>query len=123
MALRLWKKFQEYEDAGIVTQMLVEIFREGSKLGFRPPPKNGTTTVLSRPGTAVTMQNENRNTPGTPDAGTATAAANTTPANAAPTSAPTTPRQAFRRSIALTPSNGSFSGPGSGDFFGGSPLR
>lgn len=123
MALRLWKKFQEYEDAGIVTQMLVEIFREGSKLGFRPPPKNGVATVLSRPGTAVTMQNEGRNTPGTPDAGAAAAAANTTPANAAPTSAPTTPRQAFRRSIALTPSNGSFSGPGSGDFFGGSPLR
>ncbi|KAJ5661938.1 uncharacterized protein N7477_009554 [Penicillium maclennaniae] len=39
MALRLWKKFQEYEDAGIVAQMLEEIFREGSKLGFRPPPR------------------------------------------------------------------------------------
>ncbi|KAJ5173111.1 Peptidase C19 ubiquitin carboxyl-terminal hydrolase 2 [Penicillium capsulatum] len=123
MALRLWKKFQEYEDAGIVAQMLVEIFREGSKLGFRPPPKNGTATVLSRPGTAVTMQNGGRNPPSTPDAGAATVAANGASANGAPTSAPTTPRQAFRRSIALTPSNGSFSGPGSGDFFGGSPLR
>ncbi|KAL4887154.1 PAB-dependent poly(A)-specific ribonuclease subunit pan2 [Aspergillus karnatakaensis] len=111
MALRLWKKFQEYEDAGIVSQILEEIFREGSKLGFRPPPRNGVPTVLSRPGTAVTMQNNSgRNTPSTPDAGTAA-------------SAPATPRQAFRRSIALTPSNGTFSGPGSGEFFGGSPLK
>lgn len=115
MALRLWKKFQEYEDAGIVGQILEEVFREGSKLGFRPPARNGVATVLSRPGTAVTMQNNNsgRNTPSAPDAGAAAAAA----------SAPATPRQAFRRSIALTPSNGTFSGPGSGEFFGGSPLK
>ncbi|KKK14706.1 hypothetical protein P175DRAFT_0449923 [Aspergillus ochraceoroseus IBT 24754] len=121
MALRLWKKFQEYEDAGIVSQILEEIFREGSKLGFRPPPRNGTAMVLSRPGTAVTMQNNSgRNTPSTPEAGGATAAV---AAAAAGTSAPATPRQAFRRSIALTPSNGSFAGPGTGDFFGGSPLK
>ncbi|BCS20566.1 poly(A)-specific ribonuclease [Aspergillus puulaauensis] len=115
MALRLWKKFQEYEDAGIVGQILEEVFREGSKLGFRPPARNGVATVLSRPGTAVTMQNNNsgRNTPSAPDVGAAAAAA----------SAPATPRQAFRRSIALTPSNGTFSGPGSGEFFGGSPLK
>ncbi|OQE26612.1 hypothetical protein PENSTE_c005G06954 [Penicillium steckii] len=125
MAMRLWKKFQEYEDAGIVAQMLEEIFREGQKLGFRPPPKNGTAAVLSRPGTAITMQNDSgRNTPSAPDANAAAAAAgNAAAANAPPTSAPTTPRQAFRRSIALTPSNGSFSGPGTNDFFGGSPLR
>lgn len=128
MALRLWKKFQEYEDAGIVAQMLEEIFREGSKLGFRPPPKNATAVVLSRPGTAVTMQDSGRNTPSTPDAtasaaAAAAAAATAAATSAAPTSAPSTPRQAFRRSIALTPSNGTFSGPGAGDFFGGSPLR
>ena len=128
MALRLWKKFQEYEDAGIVAQMLEEIFREGSKLGFRPPPKNATAVVLSRPGTAVTMQDSGRNTPSTPDAtasavAAAAAAATAATTSAASTSAPSTPRQAFRRSIALTPSNGTFSGPGAGDFFGGNPLR
>ncbi|PWY70997.1 hypothetical protein BO70DRAFT_321589 [Aspergillus heteromorphus CBS 117.55] len=112
MALRLWKKFKEYEDAGIVSQILDEIFREGQKLGFRPPPRNGVPTVLSRPGTAVTMQNNSgRNTPNTPDVVGAAA------------SAPATPRQAFRRSIALTPSNGSFAGPGTGDFITGSPLK
>ncbi|KAL2829793.1 PAB-dependent poly(A)-specific ribonuclease subunit pan2 [Aspergillus cavernicola] len=111
MALRLWKKFQEYDDAGIVNQILEEIFREGSKLGFRPPPRNGVATALSRPGTAVTMQNTSgRNTPSAPDV-------------IAAASAPTTPRQAFRRSIALTPSNGTFSGPGIGEFFSGSPLK
>ncbi|KAG0161119.1 hypothetical protein PDIDSM_8652 [Penicillium digitatum] len=120
------EKFQEYEDAGIVSQMLEEIFREGSKLGFRPPPKNGgTITVLSRPGTAVTLQNDSgRNTPSTPDTRSVVPVALTSAAPiAGPPSAPTTPRQAFRRSMALTPSNGSFSGPGTGDFFGGSPLR
>jgi PAB-dependent poly(A)-specific ribonuclease subunit 2 len=112
MALRLWKKFQEYEDAGVVSQILEELFREGSKLGFRPPARNGIATVLSRPGTAVTMQNNSgRNTPSTPEVSGPAA------------SAPTTPRQGFRRSVALTPSNGSFAGPGAGDFFGGSPLK
>lgn len=117
MALRLWRKFQEYEDAGVVAQMLEEIFREGVKLGFRPPTRNGT--VLSRPGTAVTLQNASgRHTPTTPDvmaSGPATAVA--------VASAPTTPHQGFRRSVALTPSSVSRSGPGSGDFFVGSPLR
>lgn len=154
MALRLWKKFQEYEDAGIAAQILEEIFREGSKLGFRPPPRTGSATaVLSRPGTAVTMlNNSGRNTPSTPEAGcgggggggggssstpggaAATTGTGTgtqgggggagnTAAAAASASAPTTPRQGFRRSIALTPSNGTFGGSGTGDFFGGSPLR
>ncbi|KAL5366213.1 PAB-dependent poly(A)-specific ribonuclease subunit pan2 [Aspergillus floccosus] len=116
MALRLWKKFLEYEDAGIVSQILEEIFREGSKLGFRPPPRNGTAAVLSRPGTAVTMQNTNsgRNTPTVPDAAGAPPV---------PASAPTTPGRGFRRADALTPGDGTFSGPGAGDFFGGSPLK
>ncbi|KAI5296428.1 poly(A)-specific ribonuclease [Ascosphaera acerosa] len=39
MALRLWKKFQEYEREGTVAQILEDIFREGVRLGFRPPPR------------------------------------------------------------------------------------
>lgn len=146
MALRLWKKFQEYEDAGIVNQMLEAIFREGLRQGFRPPPRNGgnnTTTVLSRPGTAVTMQAGNTNGRNTPSNGTPTTSAATlaTPPSShstlattggdaspvpPPMSAPTTPRQGFTRSNALMPSNGSFTSPGSasGDpFTAGSPLR
>jgi PAB-dependent poly(A)-specific ribonuclease subunit 2 len=137
MALRLWKKFQEYEDAGIVTQMLEEIFSQGFKLGFRPPPRNGNSTpasgsatgsaatptvaaaALTRPGTAISNGNatnaSGRNTPDLTGNAAGTAAAGN--------STPSTPRQAFRRSNALTPSNGTFGTPGQPDFFSGSPLR
>jgi PAB-dependent poly(A)-specific ribonuclease subunit 2 len=111
MALRLWRKFQEYEDAGIIPQMLEEIFREGFRLGFRPPPRNGGD--LTRPGTAVNAASgSGRNTPDVGGAGYLNGG-----------SAPSTPGQAFRRSHALTPSNGSFGAPAPGDVFSGSPLR
>ena len=125
MALRLWKKFQEYEDAGIIAQILEEIFREGFKHGFRPPPRNGNGVAL-RGGAAVgggAATSSGRNTPdlvaggggGTPGVGNFSTSGG---------SAPSTPRQAFRRSLGLTPSNGSFGTPGKGgDFFAGSPLR
>ena len=116
MALRLWKKFQEYEDAGVVSQILEEIFREGLRLGFRPPPRNpdgtpATTTAPAatagvRPGTAPNGNGRN-----TPDIGP---------------SRPSTPpsRHVFRRSDVLTPSSSTFRGNASTDFFStGSPLR
>lgn len=119
MALRLWKKFQEYEDAGIISQILEEIFREGFKHGFRPPPRNGngvTTTIRGPTAAAAAVSSSSgRNTPDLAASGGAGGSVG---------SAPSTPRQAFRRSLGLTPSNGSFGTPGKGgDFFGGSPLR
>lgn len=36
-ALRLWRKYEEFCDAGIVEPMLEEIYREGKKWGYRPP--------------------------------------------------------------------------------------
>lgn len=36
-ALRLWKKYEEFRDAGVVEQMLEEIYREGKKWGYKPP--------------------------------------------------------------------------------------
>lgn len=42
MALRLWRKFQEYEDAGIAEQMIEDIYRKGSKYGWKPPARDGT---------------------------------------------------------------------------------
>lgn len=36
-ALRLWRKYEEFYDAGIVEEMLDEIYREGRKYGFRAP--------------------------------------------------------------------------------------
>ncbi|QKX58719.1 uncharacterized protein TRUGW13939_05846 [Talaromyces rugulosus] len=121
MALRLWKKFQEYEDAGIVNQILEEIFSQGFKLSFRPPQRNGNPAVaLNRPGTAVAANNNSTNVSGrnTPDL----SSSNVT-SSAAGNSTPSTPRQAFRRANALTPSNGTFGAPGQPDFLGGSPLR
>ncbi|KAK2744060.1 poly(A)-specific ribonuclease [Onygenales sp. PD_40] len=124
MALRLWKKFQEYEDAGIINQMLEEIFREGFKLGFRPPPRNGINP--NQPPAASgnppnRFPTSGRNTPDMAGVGAGTLSTS----GSVNGSTPSTPRQAFRRSAALTPSNGSFSGMGNKvpDVFGGSPLR
>lgn len=123
MALRLWKKFQEFEDAGVVNQMLEEIFAQGFKLGFKPPPRNAgslpsVAMPLTRPSTAISNSNltngSGRNTPDPVTHAGATSSA---------TSTPSTPRQAFRRANALTPSNGTFGAPGQSDFIGGSPLR
>lgn len=116
MALRLWKKFQEYEDAGIISQIVEEIFREGIKLGFRPPPRNGNGVTVKGPVPPPSSSGRN-----TPDLG---ASGGIGTLSGSGGSAPSTPRQAFRRSLGLTPSNGSFGNPGKGgDFFGGSPLR
>jgi PAB-dependent poly(A)-specific ribonuclease subunit 2 len=167
MALRLWKKFQEYSDAGIINQMLEEIFREGVKLGFRPPPRHQTSTVTTiSASSSATPLTTSPNNPSsvpvgstaavpaaagprlgpsaissgrnTPDFGASLAAAAGGVATAAgPTgnpntsgsmngsSAPSTPRQIFRRSAALTPSNGTFSGNNvkNPTFGAGSPLR
>ncbi|EFW21809.1 PAB-dependent poly(A)-specific ribonuclease subunit 2 [Coccidioides posadasii str. Silveira] len=149
MALRLWKKFKEYEDAGIVNQILEEIFREGVKVGFRPPARypsqatpnpnnnninNGVNpNGLSTPGSTNPISRlplSGRNTPDFILPASASAAASVTggPAGGGSSngsmsgSTPSTPRQAFRRSTALTPSNGSFGGA-KGLTFGGSPMR
>jgi PAB-dependent poly(A)-specific ribonuclease subunit 2 len=49
MALRLWRKFQEYEDAGIVEQMIEDIYRKGTKYGWKPPSRSIGGTFLPLP--------------------------------------------------------------------------
>ena len=128
MALRLYKKFRQYEEAGTVAQILEEIFREGSKLGFKPPPRNGhppsTAAATSSTGVPVGAAGMSPNHPSVLSVPVepSQVPAETTSIN----SAPTTPRQGFRRSIALTPSNGTFTSPeagGNGLFLGSSPLQ
>ncbi|KAJ9628351.1 poly(A)-specific ribonuclease [Knufia peltigerae] len=77
MALRLWRKFQEYEDAGIVEQMIDDIWRKGTKYGWKPPPRSiggggvgGGTSLLLFPdgngggtGAANSAVPSGRNTP------------------------------------------------------------
>ena len=36
-ALRLWRKYEEFRDAGIVEPMVEEVYREGKKWGYKPP--------------------------------------------------------------------------------------
>lgn len=60
MALRLWRKFQEYSDAGIVEQMIEDIYRKGSRYGWKPPGKSAAMAMESVTGSAVPS---GRNTP------------------------------------------------------------
>jgi PAB-dependent poly(A)-specific ribonuclease subunit 2 len=41
-ALRLWRKYEEFCDAGVIDQMLEEIYREGRKWGYKPPSEQGS---------------------------------------------------------------------------------
>lgn len=45
MALRLWRRFCEFQDAGVVGAVLEEIFRVGLRLGFRPPRRSAGAGV------------------------------------------------------------------------------
>ena len=36
-ALRLWRKFEEFRDAGVADTMIEEVYREGKKWGYKPP--------------------------------------------------------------------------------------
>ena len=49
-AFRLWRKYEEFRDAGIVETMLEEVYNEGKKWGYKPPGE----VVVSRAGGAVT---------------------------------------------------------------------
>lgn len=42
-ALKLYKKYEEYVDAGILNSMLQDIWNKGTSMGFRPPGKLGGT--------------------------------------------------------------------------------
>ncbi|KAL1960354.1 hypothetical protein VTO42DRAFT_8314 [Malbranchea cinnamomea] len=139
MALRLWKKFKEYSDAGIANQLLEEVFREGAAHGWRPPPRNPpppvsttssnnnniptsastSTTNLARLATASSASN-GRNTPDFGGPGTNVGAGNGVLNGS---SIPSTPRQGGRQYATLMPSSSTF-GNAKGTLFGvGSPLR
>jgi PAB-dependent poly(A)-specific ribonuclease subunit 2 len=69
MALRLWRKFQEFDDAGIVEQMIEDIYRKGVKYGWKPPPRSVTGATLFPEGMGTGAANSaaasGRNTPDT----------------------------------------------------------
>ena len=40
-ALKLWRKWQEFEDAGVLEQMLNDVYAKGSLVGFKAPGSGG----------------------------------------------------------------------------------
>jgi PAB-dependent poly(A)-specific ribonuclease subunit 2 len=38
-ALKLWAKYEEFVDAGVLDTMLNEIYKRGREMGFKPPPR------------------------------------------------------------------------------------
>lgn len=40
-ALKLYRKYQEFQDAGILEAMLQDIYRRGREVNFKPPRKDG----------------------------------------------------------------------------------
>lgn len=100
MALRLWRKFQEWQDAGVVEQMVEEIYKKGFRYQWRPPARDG-----SLPGGNSAVPS-GRNTP---DVGG--------------NSAPSTPAKGFRLSAANAPNFAPRSDASRSEGFGGSPLR
>ncbi|CZR51913.1 related to PAN2-component of Pab1p-stimulated poly(A) ribonuclease [Phialocephala subalpina] len=106
-ALKLYKKYLEFQDAGILETMLQDIYREGTQVQFKPPPPKKDGHLIERTETPpITSGGHLAGTPG-------------------PASGPTTP---VRRPLGLAPgSSSTFSGgwtPGKGtNNLGGSPLR
>jgi PAB-dependent poly(A)-specific ribonuclease subunit 2 len=83
-AMKLWRKYEEYMDAGVLEQMLNDIYATGREYGFRapgsvPPPGAGNGNKLSAPSGVGTPGRQ------TPEPSNAEkerqAAAQTTPAN------------------------------------------
>ena len=96
MALRLWRKYLEYEDAGLTEQIRENIYRKGAKFGWKPPNREGRITG------ANSGAPSGRNTPDMSDI-----------------SAPNTPARGFR--LSATGSSFVPGGMGRFDALGGSP--
>lgn len=50
-ALRLYRKYQEFQDAGVLETMLQDIYRKGKDTGFKPPTIKDDEKVFKRTGT------------------------------------------------------------------------
>lgn len=100
IALKLYKKFQEFDDAGITKMMLNEIYRAGDSVGWKPP---GSTTAAAEQQQAALQRSP-------------------TPMSEGPPSTPVRKGLAGAQG-ALTPSWSA--GPGAGGFTPGrgSPLK
>ena len=55
-ALKLYAKYLEFVDAGVLDTMLAEIYRRGRELGFKPPPNRKGEEALPYDGSAAGLQ-------------------------------------------------------------------
>ena len=65
-ALRLWRKYDEFQDAGVLEQILEEIYRRGRDVGYKAPgavPKDDAKKEAGGPETPDLLADS---TPGTP---------------------------------------------------------
>ncbi|KAH6605888.1 hypothetical protein Trco_005041 [Trichoderma cornu-damae] len=87
-ALKLYRKYLEFQDAGILEAMLQDIYRAGRDVNFKPPRKDGM--VVPRSETPPPLPAENGGTP-------------------TPTPGPTTPARGrgFGSGVSWTPGKGS----------------
>ncbi|KAI3536342.1 PAB-dependent poly(A)-specific ribonuclease subunit PAN2 [Colletotrichum abscissum] len=69
-ALKLYRKYLEFEDAGILEPMLQDIYRGGRDVNFRPPARSGQAADVQRTDTPPPLPNEAPSTPGAPGGGT-----------------------------------------------------
>ena len=65
-ALRLWRKYQEFEDAGVLEQMLDEVYRRGREVGYRAPGAIPAIDAKKDAGGTDTPDLIGDSTPGTP---------------------------------------------------------
>ena len=61
MALRLWRKFQEYDDQGIVEQMIEDIYKRGARYNWKPPLRSMVGNLMVEGG--ASNFGSGRNTP------------------------------------------------------------
>jgi PAB-dependent poly(A)-specific ribonuclease subunit 2 len=105
-ALKLYRKYLEFQDAGILETILQDIYSTGSHMGWKPPAVKKDGLLIERTETPPILGETAHGTPGT----------------GSESAGPTTP---VRRHIGLAPGTSSGSGwtPGRGSGLGGSPLR
>lgn len=72
-ALKLYRKYLEFEDAGVLEPMLQDIYRAGRDVNFRPPARSGQAADVQRTDTPPPLPTDGAtmapSTPGAPGIG------------------------------------------------------
>jgi PAB-dependent poly(A)-specific ribonuclease subunit 2 len=93
-ALKLYAKYLEFVDAGVLDTMLAEIYRRGRELGFKPPQRSHEVVTLQQSGEGATtgssLSVQPKRAMAVPVSGT-TSTAMSRSASAAPAAATTLP--------------------------------